>query len=36
MQFEVYEKLASACFIQISETILLRINRIPKNVRDNL
>ena len=35
--FEVFEKLASACFIHsISrETILLRIKNIHKNVRDN-
>ena len=35
-KIEVFEKLTSACFIQISqETILLRINNIHKNVRDN-
>ena len=36
MPFEVFEKLTSACFIQISrETILLRVNNIHKNVRHN-
>jgi hypothetical protein len=34
--FEVFKELTRACFIQISrDTILLRINNIHKNVREN-